>query len=105
MLPRTTRSSKSLSRVGHGLTGCGKIRDRAEKTYPFDKLPRQAEAGRAGSQGLKSVRENSPLSRPFGTDASGDLRFFSTPSKSMHFRETVPQGLKPDVFSIILRPD
>jgi hypothetical protein len=28
------------------LTGCGKIRDRAGKTYPFDKL-------RAGSQGLK----------------------------------------------------
>jgi hypothetical protein len=34
-------------------TGCGKSRDRTGKTYPFDKLPRQAGAGRAGSQGLK----------------------------------------------------
>jgi hypothetical protein len=32
-------------KVGTGFRGCGKIRGRTEKTYPFDKL-------RAGSQGL-----------------------------------------------------
>jgi hypothetical protein len=45
------------------------------KSYPFDKLPRQAGAGRAGSQGLKRLRENSPLCRPFGT------RFAWNPSR------------------------
>jgi hypothetical protein len=29
---------KKISGEGHGFTGCGKIRDRAGKTYPFDKL-------------------------------------------------------------------
>jgi hypothetical protein len=29
------------------------MRDQAGKAYPFDKLPRPAGAGRAGSQGLK----------------------------------------------------
>ena len=47
---------------------CGKIRDGTGKTYPFDKLPRQAGAGRAGSQGLKSVCENQDLrTSPEGT--------------------------------------
>jgi hypothetical protein len=39
--------------VRGGVAGCGKIRDGTGKTYPFAKLPRQAGAGRAGSQGAK----------------------------------------------------
>ena len=35
---------------------------------PFDKLPRQAGAGRAGSQGLKSLRENPHCVVPSGLD-------------------------------------
>ena len=92
------------------------MRDRARETYPFDKLPWQA--GQAGQAlrgfrvcvrtppcvvppglDLREILPGTPvpgyrLSRPFGTDASGDLRFFSTPSISIHFREKVPQGLK-----------
>jgi hypothetical protein len=41
---------------------------RDRKTYPFDKLPRQAGAGRAGSQGLKSLRENPHCVVPSGLD-------------------------------------
>jgi hypothetical protein len=37
---------RRYQRKSDSLTGCGKMRDRAGKTYPFDKL-------RAGSQGLK----------------------------------------------------
>jgi hypothetical protein len=59
-----------LGRVGNIFWVCGrsarwrgKIRDGTGKTHPFDKLPQQAGAGRAGSQGLKSVRENLTIAR------------------------------------------